>query len=154
MPEIKCLSIMQPWAALIIRGEKKVENRTWRTGYTGLLGIHASKTRSAINKLSDEKLAEWMPGWPDDEHGTGCLLGVVELEGCYRYRSLPPDLKKHEFAFSDPVNWCWVLRRPLRLVRPFPTSAKVGFFYLNVPDEYLPADLRSRMSVKSPSRQA
>jgi len=33
---VKCLSIRQPWAWLIIHGGKDVENRTWWTDYPGL----------------------------------------------------------------------------------------------------------------------
>lgn len=40
---MKALSIMQPWAWLIVNGHKSVENRTWNTGYRGPLLIHAGK---------------------------------------------------------------------------------------------------------------
>src|ERR1700751_3370272 len=36
-----CLSIRQPWAELILRGEKTIENRSWRTNHRGTLYIHA-----------------------------------------------------------------------------------------------------------------
>lgn len=38
------LSIQQPWAWCIIQGHKLVENRTWKTGLRGWVGIHAGKT--------------------------------------------------------------------------------------------------------------
>ena len=38
------LSIRQPWAWAIVYGGKAVENRDWRSRYTGRLLIHASKT--------------------------------------------------------------------------------------------------------------
>ena len=40
---MKCLSIKQPWAWLIVNGYKPVENRTWRCDYRGPLLIHAGK---------------------------------------------------------------------------------------------------------------
>lgn len=40
---MKALSIRQPWADAIIHGGKDIENRTWGTGYTGPILIHASK---------------------------------------------------------------------------------------------------------------
>lgn len=36
------LSVKQPWAWLILGGQKDVENRGWRTNYRGRLFIHAS----------------------------------------------------------------------------------------------------------------
>lgn len=41
---MKALSVQQPWAWLLINGPKDVENRTWRTDYTGPLLIHAPRT--------------------------------------------------------------------------------------------------------------
>lgn len=39
---MKTLSIRQPFASLICRGIKTIENRTWKTDYRGKLLIHAS----------------------------------------------------------------------------------------------------------------
>lgn len=38
---MKALSILQPWAWLIVEGYKDVENRTWKTGFRGKFLIHA-----------------------------------------------------------------------------------------------------------------
>lgn len=40
---MKTLSVKQPWASMIARGEKTIETRTWRTFYRGPLLIVASK---------------------------------------------------------------------------------------------------------------
>lgn len=40
---MKALSIMQPWAWLIVNGFKAVENRSWNTNFRGPLLIHAGK---------------------------------------------------------------------------------------------------------------
>jgi hypothetical protein len=37
---MKVISIRQPWAELIVRGKKDIENRTWNTCYRGPLAIH------------------------------------------------------------------------------------------------------------------
>ena len=39
---MKTLSIRQPFASLICRGIKTIENRSWKTNYRGKLLIHAS----------------------------------------------------------------------------------------------------------------
>ena len=43
---MKALTVKQPWATLILAGEKDVENRTRRTNYRGPLAIHVAKTAS------------------------------------------------------------------------------------------------------------
>ena len=40
----KALSIMQPWAWLIVNGWKDIENRDWRTSHRGGVLVHAGKT--------------------------------------------------------------------------------------------------------------
>jgi hypothetical protein len=41
---MKALSILQPWAWLIVNGHKDIENRTWRTTFRGEVLIHAGKS--------------------------------------------------------------------------------------------------------------
>lgn len=40
---MKALSILQPWAWLIAKGYKDIENRHWRTPWRGRFLIHAGK---------------------------------------------------------------------------------------------------------------
>lgn len=40
MPEIRCITVQQPWAFAITRG-KNIENRSQNVRYRGLLAIHA-----------------------------------------------------------------------------------------------------------------
>ena len=40
---VKAISIMQPWAWLIVNGHKDIENRDWRTNFRGPVAIHAGK---------------------------------------------------------------------------------------------------------------
>ena len=40
---MKALSIRQPWATLILHGQKDIENRSWATRQRGQVLIHASK---------------------------------------------------------------------------------------------------------------
>ena len=43
---MKTLSIRQPWASLIVKGFKDVENRSWRTPIRGEIAIHASASKT------------------------------------------------------------------------------------------------------------
>ena len=40
---MKALSLTQPWAQLIAIHAKKIETRSWRTSFRGVLAIHAAK---------------------------------------------------------------------------------------------------------------
>ena len=51
---MKCLTIKQPWASLIIDGYKKYEFRSWKTNYRGKIFIHAGKNleKDMLNRFS------------------------------------------------------------------------------------------------------
>lgn len=53
MRRMKALTVCQPYASLIARGKKRVENRTWSTSYRGHLYIHAGKSRKWLSSEMD-----------------------------------------------------------------------------------------------------
>jgi hypothetical protein len=55
---VKALTICQPYAELIARGQKRVENREWPTRYRGPLLIHAGKSREWLSGETDAELEE------------------------------------------------------------------------------------------------
>jgi len=96
MATIKALTVCQPYAELIARGEKLIENRTWATDYRGPLAIHAGKSRA------------WMD--PDDvvkypDMVFGAVVAIAKLRGCCRIEDLQLDLRGSEHANGP---WCWV----------------------------------------------
>lgn len=40
---MKAITLLQPWATLVVRGEKTIETRNWNTHHRGAILIHASK---------------------------------------------------------------------------------------------------------------
>jgi len=43
---VKVLSLLQPWASLVVMGIKKIDTRSWTTTHRGILLIHASKGKA------------------------------------------------------------------------------------------------------------
>ena len=70
---MKCLSICQPFAELIIQNKKTVELRTWNTKIRGEFLVHAP---IKIRKEAYEKLKI------KEKLTTGAIIGKVELYGC------------------------------------------------------------------------
>jgi hypothetical protein len=58
---MNALSVCQPFASLIISGEKRVENRRWSTSYRGPLLIHAGKSRKWLGGWDGERMPDPMP---------------------------------------------------------------------------------------------
>jgi hypothetical protein len=112
---MRALTILQPWAELIARGVKRVENRTWKTPHRGPLAIHAGKSRKV---MESEDPSEWPERYgiemPRAEELTfGAIIAIAELVDCVRVEDLPDELRGHPFAEGP---WCWVLNEVRRIV--------------------------------------
>lgn len=126
---MKALTICQPYAELIVRGTKDVENRTWPTNYRGPLAIHAGKSRSWLDDDNYDI--------PLDDMTFGAIIGIAELVECVELEKVerpgPLDwLHWDRFAHGP---WCWVLDN-VRRIDPIPYRGRQGLF--EVDDELIP----------------
>jgi len=131
---MRALTICQPYAELIMRGEKRVENRKWPTSYRGALLIHAGKNREWLELDETEKFDESY-NIPLAEMDFGKIVGVVQLRGCIhlqrggRFDPLIieawPWLDDHEHA-EGPV--CFILEDAFRFSQPIPYRGLPGLF--------------------------
>ncbi|WP_331373812.1 ASCH domain-containing protein [Sinorhizobium chiapasense] len=84
----KALSIMQPWAWLIVNGHKDIENRDWPTQYRGLVAIHAGKKLDETPAISLDRAYHPVSGRrvrfaPEGfSYPRGGIVGVAEIIGC------------------------------------------------------------------------
>jgi len=100
---MKALSIRQPWAWLIVRGFKPVENRDWFTSYRGQLLIHAAKT---YDEDTDPQWLERMYGGPLPPREffarlQGGIVGTADLTDCTRAHPSPWFFGKYGFVLDN-----------------------------------------------------
>ena len=116
------ITICQPYAELIVRGDKPIENRSWPTNYRGNIAIHAGKSRAWMDDGDDER-------YSDPPLAFGAIVGVAEIVACLnrdakewpeRWRHL----QEHEHANGP---WCWVFEN-IRRVRPIPYRGAQGLW--------------------------
>ncbi|HJU12841.1 MAG TPA: ASCH domain-containing protein [Candidatus Nitrosotalea sp.] len=125
---MKCLSVSQPYADLIIQGKKTIELRSWNTKFRGEFLVHApKKTRPAECKRLGVK-AEGLR--------TGVIIGRVELYDVKKYktaRELKSDYKKHLAGkeYHDRA-YGFLLRKPKELKFPIPYKGTLGFFEVSI----------------------
>jgi hypothetical protein len=120
---LKCLSISQPFADLIISGKKIIELRNWNTNFRGEFLIHAPikiRTDDCKRLKITKKLV------------TGAIIGKAELYDVKKYNS-PEEVKKEQkfhFAsknFQDKTFGFKIKNaKPLRI--PIPWKGQLGFF--------------------------
>lgn len=147
---LRCLSIQQPWADLILACKKKVENRSgpWNdaaplldAGGRVLLAIHASKSLTIWPKLKPQQQEALAPGWCRGDSLVGLVIGVVDVVRICGYEELG-GLKNHKYVFKEEYEWFWVLENPRRLIAPFEWTGNVSLLHVPVPCRLLPEDLR------------
>ena len=78
---MKILTVRQPWASLIVRGIKDVENRTWPTRYRGPVLIHAAKRPDDI---SVDDIARRFGVRLEAALELGGVVGITEIVDCVR----------------------------------------------------------------------
>lgn len=118
---MKALTICQPYAELIARREKPIENRTWPTAYRGQIAIHAGKSRDWLDDVDEE----YHPNM-----AFGAVVAIANLVDCLRVERLPENLRGNEHANGP---WCFVLRDVRRLAKPIPWRGAQGLW--DVPAE-------------------
>ena len=74
---MKVLTIKQPWATLIMQGDKKYEFRSWKTKHRGDLLIHAGK---GVDKEGVRRLKKYLP----EKLPQGKILGKVQIVDCIK----------------------------------------------------------------------
>ncbi len=110
---IKALSIRQPWANLIVSGEKTIETRVWATPYRGPLLLLSSKK--------------------PDISPAGCAVAIAELVECRPMR-VEDEVAARCAIYPNAVAWVFKNVRPLD---PFPMKGRLGLFDVDVPTDLL-----------------
>jgi predicted transcriptional regulator len=138
---MKCLSVSQPYADLIVQGKKTIELRTWNTKYRGEFLVHAP---SKIKKDACKRL-----GIDETKLRIGSIIGKVEIYDVKIYSSvseLKLDFKKH-FATEEFLRhkYGFLLRKSVELRIPIPYKGSLGFFNVNLGTKVKKNDIKSEL---------
>ena len=106
---MKCLSVRQPWASLLVSGIKDIENRSWDTPYRGKLLIHASSRKYSekdLYRIPYELRNALQNGittgtYPLDEVPYSAIIGYVTLADC---------IEGHDSIWAEDGCYNWVLK--------------------------------------------
>ena len=134
---MKCLSVCQPFAELIVEGKKTIELRKWNTKFRGEFLVHAAK-----KILTEEcKRMKISPSTIT----TGAIIGKVNLVDVKKYNSdkeLKTDEKKHHSISEHTKNkYGFILENPKKIRVPIPYSGKLNFFEFQ-PDKIKNNDIK------------
>lgn len=126
MPDLppKALSIMQPWAWLIVNRYKAIENRDWPTRFRGPVVIHAGKKIDAsaardVGRRVHPVTGDLADFDLDNLHGKECggIVGVAEIVDCVIRSDSPWFVGRFGFVLAN--------QRPVPFI---PVKGALGFF--------------------------
>ena len=120
---MKCLSVCQPFANLIIEGKKTIELRKWITEFRGEFLVHAPQ-KIRIDDCKRLRIKSNMI--------TGAIIGKAKLIDVKKYENkseLKLDSKKHLAPNNVLDNkYGFILENPKQLKVPIPYNGKLNFF--------------------------
>lgn len=129
---VPCISILQPYAWLVVNGYKDIENRGWPTKFRGRILIHAGKKYS--RRDHDEFAEDLAEDWP---HRAAITLPPFEemlLGGIVGSATIIDCVQEHSSPWKILGTWGFVLKD--QRVRPFvPLRGQLGIF--GVPNELI-----------------
>jgi hypothetical protein len=122
---MRCLSLRQPYADLLVSGKKTIELRKWNTEFRGIFLIHASRN---IDKEKCKSL-----GIDYTKLSTGMIIGKAFLYNVKKYDNKEQFLKdknrhRAEAIFFDSHIYGCKIKNAQRLRHPIPFSGKLRFF--------------------------
>lgn len=124
---MKALTLTQPWASLMALQQKRIETRSWYTGYRGELVIHAAKGFPVWAKelCSQREFATALGGRTAAQLPLSRGLCVVRLLACIRTEDIhkaeavlghKPNAREIEFGDYGEGRFAWLTE----YVRPLP----------------------------------
>lgn len=107
---MKALSVRQPWASMILHGQKTIEVRSWPTSHRGDLLICVSKR-------------------PHGDLPIGVALCVVNIVDCRAMTETDKTVACCDYSSGD---FAWVIGS-VKSVTPFAVSGRLGLFDVSMP---------------------
>lgn len=126
---MKAITLLQPWASLVVMGYKTVETRSWTTAYRGRLLIHAGKGKGGRLLCERPSIRPHIPDF--GALPFGAIIGEAELFDIVR---VPADenmdrksLEENAFGPAA-VRYSWLLRNAVLYDEPIPATGRLGLW--------------------------
>lgn len=156
---MKVISLLQPWASLVVMGAKQIETRSWNTKHRGQLLIHASKklTGAQVRLGQDFNMLYGAGLGFIDDLPVGKIIGSVNLIETFPTERVftgaggivwtannkvmvgdelrMMNITKAEEAFGDYTSgrYGWLLSNPVLFETGIPIKGSLGLWEYNGP---------------------
>ena len=127
---MKCLSLKQPFAELLVSGKKTIELRKWNTKFRGKFLVHASKNldkeRASSLNIDYSRLSQ------------GAIIGTAILYDVKGYKSESEFVKDKNKHYADikkfgSYKYGFMVNNAHRFRTPMPYPGRLRFFEVQYP---------------------
>lgn len=143
----RAITLWEPWASAIARGNKRIENRTWKPPKTvrgKRIAIHAGK--SLDEEVVSDLLEDCLFDFASYKHFPGHILctarvsGVIKTGGIFigperidaAWFGREPELTdRYHFEWLAPQQYGWVLTDVRRLAEPVEVRGHQGVWIID-----------------------
>jgi hypothetical protein len=131
------ISLLQPWATLVVSGVKTVETRAWSTRHRGRILIHASQGKAGGIFAADLPFKKYIPDF--NALPFGAIIGTVVIDKILRTEDFGladaamDVLTLEEKAFGDYSSgrYGWLFSDPVQFEKPVPARGMPGLWQFN-----------------------
>jgi len=128
------LSLLQPWATLVVIGAKTIETRSWSTRHRGPLLIHASQGKAGEIFAEDPLFKKYIPQF--NALPFGKIVGSAQLDKILRTEDFDlTDAAMNHFtleekAFGDYTSgrYGWLLADAVKFMEQVPARGMPGLW--------------------------
>ena len=131
---MKVLSLLQPWASLVVKGAKKIETRTWTTTHRGELAIHASLGKKAAYLATEQPFNKYIKNFSALPFGAiigkVILVDVIRIDPFKNLDLLMKRIDEEEKAFDDFTEgrYAWILEQPVEFENAIRVKGSLGIW--------------------------
>ncbi len=137
---MKAISLLQPWATLVVRGFKTIETRNWGTKFRGPILIHASQGKAGSIFALEPHFKKYIPDFTKLPFGAiigqATITNVVSVEHLEMTDDMINRLTMEEKAFGDysEGRYALILEDYLQFDNPIPARGTLSIWeYPNPP---------------------
>ena len=131
---MKAISLLQPWASLLVMGVKTMETRNWGTKYRGEILIHASQGKAGEIFSKENYFKKYIPDFKKLPFGAiigvATIIDVVKIESLHMADELLNRLTMEEKAFGDYSSgrFAWILEDHKQFKIPIPARGTLSIW--------------------------
>jgi len=138
---MKAISLLQPWASLVVMGIKTIETRNWATKHRGTILIHASKSEAGSIFEHDLPIKKHIQNFEDLPFGA--IIGKVDIVEVIPANQLAINdeeidnltFENKAFGTYSEKRFGWILENAVQLKLPIALRGMMNVW--NVPDRII-----------------